>query len=216
MGPAQDDPVLTRHHVQEIIREQDVVDLWLREEHTELPLDRDQLLIAEERLGPEPCAVQDDRLRERHNLLHGRKLLHDQPPSGREKVAEYRAEVNGRLHEHAHEALDVSCTERIDRQCGRRERTEPRTRASGGPRRTPSTETIGRRRCWRSCSEEGPERRWSRSPRAAAAGERSRDPPPHTPRPQQPVAPSVELRRPRVEPYPTRASPRRRRAHSYG
>jgi hypothetical protein len=56
MCAAEKDAVLARHHV-EVAIERDVVDLGLRQNERELPLDRIQLIVAEEGVRSETGAI---------------------------------------------------------------------------------------------------------------------------------------------------------------
>src|SRR5260370_36905410 len=61
-GPAEHDPVLSRHHVVVTRADREVIDLGLRQEHGELPLDRDELLVTKERTVAETRAVDYEEL----------------------------------------------------------------------------------------------------------------------------------------------------------
>src|SRR6185436_858494 len=82
---AEQDPVPAREHV-EPFGDDDVIDLGLGEQERELALHRLELLVAEQSLGPEARAVDDDGLGELPQLLAALELPHHDPPPGEAHV----------------------------------------------------------------------------------------------------------------------------------
>src|SRR2546427_2469452 len=70
-SPTEHDPVLSRHHVVVTRADREVIDLGLRQEYGELPLDRDELLVTKECTGTETRAVDDEELVQRR---HGAEI----------------------------------------------------------------------------------------------------------------------------------------------
>src|SRR5262245_37920658 len=110
-GPAQEDAVLARKHIQ-VTSESDVVDLRFRQQHRELPFDRHALFVAKRGLGPQPGAVDYDRLIERGKLTPIVEPPNHQLPAREEKVAQDRIQVDRRLDQHGDEAMHVGGGER--------------------------------------------------------------------------------------------------------
>ena len=108
-GAAEDDAVTARHHVNAeaglgrlhtgsaACR---VFDFGLRHEHRQLALEGHELVITEQRLGPEARAVDDDRLRQRRDLVGLLELPDDDRRAEDLHVLEQRLEVNRRLDAH--------------------------------------------------------------------------------------------------------------------
>jgi hypothetical protein len=65
VAAAENDSVAAREHV-EVLRavEIDIIELGLRQEQRQLAFDRRQFLVAEQRLGAETRAIDDQRRRE--------------------------------------------------------------------------------------------------------------------------------------------------------
>ena len=74
-----------------------VVDLLLGHEHGELPLQRQQLIVAEEVARAQPGAVDDQRLAQRHELARLGELADLDAPAEVDEVVNQSIQVDGRL-----------------------------------------------------------------------------------------------------------------------
>jgi hypothetical protein len=84
---AEQDTVAPRKHVEAVARQRDVIDLGLRQQNCELPLDRSQLFIPEQRSRAQAGAIEHDRLLHRHEIAARREVADDYPPACDEKLA---------------------------------------------------------------------------------------------------------------------------------
>ena len=63
----------------------------------QLALERDELLVVEERPGAEAGAIDDDRLGERHEIARRVELADDDLAAEEEHIAHHRFEIDGWL-----------------------------------------------------------------------------------------------------------------------
>ena len=100
--PAERDAVAPGHHVNPdavVIGWPDtsprsVIHLGLRHQVRELPLDRDELRVAEQVARPEPRAVDDERLAERHEVARCVERADDQSAAKEQEVTDESVEIN--------------------------------------------------------------------------------------------------------------------------
>src|SRR5262245_16658829 len=121
---AEDDAIVPRHHVNaEAARPlrlrcprsalRVVVDLRLRDQHRQLPLQREQLAIAEEIARAETGAVDDDRLAQRQQIARRVELADHDVPAPQQELADQRVEVDVRLNADRRVADRVLRRERV-------------------------------------------------------------------------------------------------------
>ena len=100
MRPSEEDPVSPRMHVQRAaVGAQRVIDLRLGRQDDELPLDRDHLLVPEQRPGSQPGAVHDHLLLEAKDVVPVTELPDDDAPPGDPEGVEHGLEIDGSFHE---------------------------------------------------------------------------------------------------------------------
>src|SRR5262245_15447217 len=75
-GTAQNEPSSAWEHIAST--QVTVVNLWLRQQHFQLTAHGTQFLIAKKLAGAQSCAVEDDRLRQTHNLFTTAEFLNYQ------------------------------------------------------------------------------------------------------------------------------------------
>src|SRR3954467_11556748 len=91
---AQDDAVLSRHHVQVAGPDRDVVNLGLRRENGELALDRHDVRVVEQLSRRQPGAVDDYGFAQRSDRASIGKLAQDNASAGDSIILKYCRQID--------------------------------------------------------------------------------------------------------------------------